>query len=337
MRILKLSVIVLLVIVILVLFAAWFLPSTRHVEDFIYIKGPSKYAYEQVIKLKNWDKWSPFAAEDTAMKTYYDGPPQGVGAIMKWESKKQGNGTMTIIEADPGKYIKMKMEFEGQGVSYSDWRFIQEGDSTQVIWAIDILNMKYPIGRLLGIFMPGVLHKSFQSGLAKLKKVTMDYAAAMTTFKTSEIKIKDLDKQYALVITDSSKCSEVDIVIGKVFGEVMQYVEMNKIECTAPPFVRYLVWDEKADRNVIEGGIFIKGPVAGKDNIKFVEYPAQKVVSATHYGAYETISNTYQALEKYMKDHNLTSGGAPFEIYITDPQKEPEMTKWETEVYFPIK
>lgn len=337
MKFLKKVIIVLLVLIILLLVVLYFLPSKRLVEESVYIKSPAKYIYEQVIKLKYWDKWSPFSEGDTAMKTYYDGPPQGVGAIMKWESKKQGNGVMTIMEAEQDKHIKMKMEFEGQGISYSEWVFVEQGDSTKVVWTLSIENLKYPLGRLLGIFMPNVIHKSFKRGLANLKKVSEDYVTVMNTFKTSEVTIKEMEKQYILYMKDSSNCSEVDVLIGKIFGDVMQYSGMNQIECIAPPFARYLVWDEKADKNVMEGGIFVKGPVAGKDNIKFAEIPAQKYARAIHTGAYETVYQTHMVIDKYIKDNKLIVTGSPMEIYITDPEKEPDMTKWETEVLYPVK
>ncbi|MCK9612847.1 MAG: GyrI-like domain-containing protein [Bacteroidales bacterium] len=337
MKFIKKLFVALLVLIIILLVVAIFLPSKKHIEDSASIKSPAKIIYEQVVKMKSWDKWSPFKEGDTAMKITYEGPAQGVGSIMKWESKKQGKGMMTILETEPYKYIKTKLEFEGQGTSYSNWLFTEEGDSTKVTWTIDIEGLNYPVGRLMGVFMTGILHKSFQTGLDNLKKVSEEYLIVLNTFKTSDITIKEMEKQYAIYIMDSSKCSEVDVIIGKLFGEIFQFLGMNKIECTSPPFARYLVWDEKADRNVLEAGTFIKAPVEGNERVKFQEIPAQKYARAMHTGAYETVYNTYTAIEKYIKDHNLTPAGPPMEIYITDPEKETDMTKWETEVLYPIK
>lgn len=337
MKFLKGLIIALLIIIIAILVVAFFLPSKRHIEESIYIKSPAKHIYEQVVIMKNWKKWSPFSETDTAMKTYYDGPPQGVGAIMKWESKKQGDGIMTILETEKDKNIKLKLEFEGQGVSHSEWIFTEEKDSTKVAWNMDIENLTYPLGRILGIFMPGAIHKAFHKGLENLKKISEEYCAALKKFSTSEINIKQEDKKHALVVKDSSKCSEVIMAIGKIFGTVMQYIGANKIECTSPPFVRYLFWDEKADKCTMESGVFVKGPVASSGNIKYVEIPAQKVVSAIHTGAYESISNTHAALNNFIKEKKLIISGAPYEIYITDPEKEPDITKWQTEVCYPVK
>ncbi len=337
MKILKKIIIAFLVIIALILLVLAFMPSKKHVEESITIKGPAKNIYEQVVSMKNWEKWMPFSEGDPEMETVYDGPPKGVGAIMKWKSQKQGNGIMTIEEAEAYKKIKLKLEFESQGISYSHFVFTEIGDSIRVVWSLDIENLAYPIGRLIGVFMPGVIHKSFHNGLVKLKKVSEEYSAALGIFKTSEISIKKMEKQHALYIRDSSKIDEIDMIIGKLFGELYQYLGMNRIECTAPPFVRYLVWDEKANKNVMEAGTFIKEPVEGNDRVKYQEIPAQNYVRAIHTGAYESVHNTHMVIDKYITDNKLTVTGAPMEIYITDPEKEPDMTKWKIEVLYPIK
>ncbi|HOV12546.1 MAG TPA: GyrI-like domain-containing protein [Bacteroidales bacterium] len=337
MKILKKIIIALLVIIALILLVLLFMPSKRHMEESINIKGPAKNIYEQVITMKKWEKWMPFSEEDPEMKIFYEGAPKGVGAIMKWESKKQGNGSMTIEEAEAYKKIKLKLEFEGQGISHSDFLFTETGESTDVVWSLDIENLKYPIGRLIGIFMPGTIHKSFHNGLVTLKKVSEEYTSALGIFKTSEVSIKKMEKQHALYIRDSSRIDEIDMIIGKLFGELYQYLGMNRIECTAPPFVRYLVWDEKANKNVMEAGVFIKEPVKGNDRVKYQEIPVQNYVRAIHTGAYESVHNTHMVIDKYIIDNKLTLTGAPMEIYITDPEKEPDITKWETEVLYPIK
>ena len=39
----------------------------------------------------------------------------------------------------------------------------------------------------------------------------------------------------------------------------------------------------------------------------------------------------------YIKDNNLEMNGAPYEVYVTDPQDVPDPSKWITELYWPIK
>ncbi|MEI6123650.1 MAG: SRPBCC family protein [Bacteroidota bacterium] len=337
MKFLKKLVIALLIIVAFVLIAALFLPSTKHVEDSLTINAPSKDIYEQVVNMRNWQKWSPFGKDDTAMKTTYEGPMKGVGAVMRWKSKKQGNGVMTVLEVEKNKSIKTQIEFEGQGISHSNWTFAEGEKSTIATWAIDVEHLSYPIGRLMGIVMQNMLHKSFQQGLASLKKVSEDYSKMLGIFKTSDVKVKQMEKQYALIIKDSSKCDDVDVLLAKLYGELGKFVGENKIQIVNAPFARYLVWDNKTNKNVMEAGFFIRNKVQGKGNIKCIEMPAGKVAIAKHFGAYETTYKSHEVIENYIKQNKLLPTSASWEIYITDPEKEPDMTKWETEIVYPIK
>jgi effector-binding domain-containing protein len=338
MKILKRIIVVILVLVVIILVLVAFLPSKRHIEASLTINAPAKAIYEQVIDLKSWDKWSPFKEGDTAMTTTYEGTPKGVGAIMSWKSKKQGNGVMTIIETVKDKSIRTKIDFEDQGSSFSEWIFKEDSNkTTKVVWSMDLDNLKYPLGRLMGLVMNSMIKKSFDKGLASLKKVSEDYFKVVSVYKTTDMKIKQTDKQYALVIKDSSACDEVDMLMGKVFGELGQYVGENRIEVSGYPFAKCYLWDEKANKYVAEIGFVIKNKVEGKGNIKCIEIPSAKVVSAIHNGAYETSGNTHMAIDNYIKENKLTCSGIPTEIYITDPGKEPDMTKWQTEIIYPVK
>jgi effector-binding domain-containing protein len=338
MKILKKIIVVLLVLVVIVLVIAAFLPSKRHIEASLTINTPAKAIYAQVIDLKKWDKWSPFKEDDTAMTTTYDGAPMGVGAIMSWKSKKQGNGVMTIMEAIKDKSIRTKIDFEGQGSSFSDWIFNEDSSkTTKVFWTMDLDNLKYPVGRIMGLVMNSMITKSFEKGLASLKKVSEDYFKMLSVYKTSDIKIKQTEKHYAIVIKDSSKCDEVDIMMGKDFGELGKFIGENKIEISGYPFAKAYLWDETANKYVAELGFEIKNKVEGKGNIRCIEIPAAKVVSAIHNGSYESSGFTHMAIDKYIKDNKLTCVGIPMELYITDPEKEPDMTQWQTEIIYPVK
>lgn len=338
MKILKWIIIVIAVLIVVLLLIAAFLPSKQHIESSVTVNAPAKAIYEQVIDLKNWEKWSPFNEDDPEMITSYDGAPKGVGAIMSWESKKQGNGAMTITEAENNKSIRTRLDFEGQGSSISDWKFEEDSNkTTKVTWTMEIEDMKYPIGRFMGVMMKSMITKSFEKGLATLQKVSEEYFKILSTFSTTDMQVKQMEKQNALVIKDSSTCDDVESLMGRVYGQLGQFVGMNNIEMGGYPFDICYVWDEKANKFVADIGFITKNKVEGKDNIRYLEIPAQKVVSAIHNGSYETSGETHMAIDKYIKENNLVCIGPPIEYYITDPEKEPDMTRWQTEIVYPVK
>ncbi|HEY3250250.1 MAG TPA: GyrI-like domain-containing protein [Ignavibacteria bacterium] len=60
-----------------------------------------------------------------------------------------------------------------------------------------------------------------------------------------------------------------------------------------------------------------------------------KAVRLNFYGPYTKLYEGWNAMMEYVKD-NIKASSNPFEVYATDPEKEPDSSKWLTEIYFPI-
>jgi AraC family transcriptional regulator len=56
-----------------------------------------------------------------------------------------------------------------------------------------------------------------------------------------------------------------------------------------------------------------------------------------HGGPYDTLTETYAALERWIEANSARAGGAPWESYITDPADLPDPAEWRTEVYWPLR
>jgi effector-binding domain-containing protein len=57
----------------------------------------------------------------------------------------------------------------------------------------------------------------------------------------------------------------------------------------------------------------------------------------THFGAYDKTMYMYTAMDEYIQEFKLEETGGPIEEYITDPMSEPDTSKWQTNIYFPVK
>ncbi len=336
MKHLKRFAIALCIIVAIVLIAAIFLPANVHIEDSTTINVSAKYIFPKVNELKAWEQWSPFLKEDSKMTSVYEGPRQGVGAVQHWKSTVNGDGSMSIIESTPYSHIKMKLDFTESGTAYSDWTFVPEGKATKVSWSVDISDLAYPLGRIFGLFMTSVMHTTFQSGLASLKSQVESEYAKMMVYRVGKVSMVDMEAWQAIAIKDSGSCDNIGEIFGSAIGEVEKYVGENKIEKAGSPYAFYYLWDEKANRFRMEAGLPVKSKVPVTDRLRYIEYPACRAVTATHYGSFETLYFTYAAIEKYILDNNLTKKGPTLEVYKTDTETEPDFAKWETVVYFPV-
>lgn len=336
MKIFKRILIVLAALLGVILIIAIFLPSSAHIEESMTIGAPAKTIFAKVNDLKAWEPWSPFQKADPEMISEYSGPASGEGCMQTWKSDMHGNGSLTILESRPYEFIKMKLMMMENSEALSNFKFEPEQQGTKVTWSLDMKDLSYPLGRIFALFMPGSVHESFRSGLNDLKILCENEAMMMMKFKTGEISLTEVKPWNGLAVKDSSTTDKVSDVMGNIFGMVQKHMQEQKIECTGAPYAMYYLWDEKANKFVLEAGYPVKGKQKDSGIIKFKEYPATKAVTAIHTGSYETLYNSYLALEKYIRDNHMKQKGMPWEVYLTDPATQPDMTKWETQIYYPV-
>ena len=66
--------------------------------------------------------------------------------------------------------------------------------------------------------------------------------------------------------------------------------------------------------------------------VEAVERPGGRAVTAMHIGPFDTLHETYQAVEAWIEEHGLESGDDAWEEYLTDPATEPDPATWQTRV-----
>jgi hypothetical protein len=54
-------------------------------------------------------------------------------------------------------------------------------------------------------------------------------------------------------------------------------------------------------------------------------------------GGESALRNAWKGIEQYKTDYRLASPAIPFELMITDREKEPDTSKWQTIIYYPIR
>ncbi|HEY6167465.1 MAG TPA: SRPBCC family protein [Verrucomicrobiae bacterium] len=172
MKSLKRLFIFLIILVLALVVVSQFLPGSYHVERSIAIKARPEAVYPWVANLKKWQEWSAWTTEKfPQMKTSYEGPEEGVGAISKWDDPKAGDGTMTVTKADPAKGVEFDLSFhKGTFQSKGALLFSVSGDETRVTWTTDGTISRNPLHRFFGLAMEKMMAPDFEAGLGKLKQ-----------------------------------------------------------------------------------------------------------------------------------------------------------------------
>jgi len=149
------------------------------------------------------------------------------------------------------------------------------------------------------------------------------------------VKIIEVAEQQVASIRAKVKISEIGQTLGVILPEVMGYVTESDAGIAGPPFSRYHSFG--AATVDLEAGIPVANPIEGTDRIKSRTLPGGKVAMTWHIGDYHRIPKAYKRIEKWMKKNKIEDGGARWEVYWTDPGREPDPKKWRTQVFWKVK
>lgn len=120
-----------------------------------------------------WEKWSPWEKMDPAMKKTFSGPSSGVGAVYEWAGNSDaGKGRMTVTSVDPGKDVKIKLEFfePWAATNATVFSFTPSGDATKVTWVMSGKNEGLLAKAACTVMnMDKMVGSDFEKGLAALK------------------------------------------------------------------------------------------------------------------------------------------------------------------------
>ena len=150
-----------------------------------------------------------------------------------------------------------------------------------------------------------------------------------------EFRTTQLDAQPILGIRTTTGMDKIAQIMGPLFGEVYGYIQAQGQRPAGMPLTIY----HSMDGNTVEleCALPVASPMAGAGRIQPGELPCGTMASITHMGPYDDLPATWAALTEWMQSEGLEAGGAPWEVYVTDPGAEPDKSKWRTDIFFPVR
>jgi len=173
----------------------------------------------------------------------------------------------------------------------------------------------------------------------KEKVVIKDSVKQITSSNTDAVGIvgiQDVPEQLCLVVKDSAVLEEIPLKMGKAYATIEEDAKALNVEMSGSPGVLFYNNDPK--NFVFECVIPISRMPASKpkkSNIVVLE--ATKALVCNYYGSYDKIYQAYESLKQYISKEKLTQIAPAREFYITDPQTEPDSSKWLSKIYVPVK
>src|SRR5579862_2761448 len=149
-----------------------------------------------------------------------------------------------------------------------------------------------------------------------------------------EFKICELEERKALCGRETCAHDQIGPTIGRLYGKIGAVRAQLGLEMDGPPFCRYRAWRESDCE--IEPGCWIKGDGPKEGEVYESTTPAGRAFTTTHVGPYDKLSEAHHACMAYASESGLQVNDACWEVYLTDPGREPDSSKWVTELYYPI-
>ncbi len=152
-----------------------------------------------------------------------------------------------------------------------------------------------------------------------------------------QTEVKIVEEMRAACMFHKGAVAAIGDDMGRLLGELMEWVMKGGVQMVGPPFAVYYSGPEDMARGEMqfEVGIPFVGEAQGEDNIQIKTFPAQNVLSAIHKGPYSQIAPVYAALMEYATKNEYEVTGAPMELYLTNPMEVAE-SELLTEVRFPV-
>ena len=140
--------------------------------------------------------------------------------------------------------------------------------------------------------------------------------------------------QPTAVVRATIPVTEIPAFLGPAYGKVMQALAAQGIAAVGPPFAYYL--HAPTATIEIEAGFPVATPCAPKGEVAPGELPGGSIATVTHVGPYEAMMATYEQLKTWVGAQGLTLQEGMWEVYLSDPQQQPDSSKWQTEIYWPV-
>ncbi len=298
-------------------------------ERSILIKAPLELVYGQLIEPKNLVKW--YLKNSVTHKMEWDSANPSSTRSITWSEAGNRKNSLTLQSGEKLKYVWYKGDENGAKTT-NRWDLQNELIGTNVIFKKTLNSNTEQSKESISV--------ENEEKLVALNK----YCEELMQKEGVEFKV--LKEQSYLTIRAQFSAGETEGIHRKLYGEIAQYMYAQGVSPRPGPIATYYkkANSSKADSlkeklNVavdIEAGIPVDTVFKDDGRIKYRKMSKRKVLVISHFGPYDDLEKSYLKMTNFMNKYGIATIGAPWEKYVTDPNTQPDVSKWETRIYFPI-
>lgn len=148
-----------------------------------------------------------------------------------------------------------------------------------------------------------------------------------------EVVRRELSETPTAVCNATMSVSEIGAWIGSALASAAQAAAEQGAAIVGPPFARYVMLG--AERFDVEAGFPVATAIEPAGDVRPSTLPGGPAAHTVHVGPYDAMGAAYAAVEEWIAAQGGVLSGPPWEVYMTDPDVEPDPAMWRTEVFSP--
>ena len=241
----------LIIVGLIAVLVAVFLPSSGHIERVTEVSNPLRQVYDTIDGFGRYPEYSALRTYDPAVKMTRSGPTEGVGAKVAWETSYQqvGNGSLTITEVADDSQVKMAVENDWMGTNKTFTMDLEPGSKGKTVRVKMSYDVDYGwnlIWRFAGLYIHGVPDSLLQSNLANLSGMM----AGFPNVDYSDLPIRIVDMTAKPILFVSTKAprtlEDVDTASEAAKTQIQAIMEKAGLTAVGPPMTITTNWGDEA-------------------------------------------------------------------------------------------
>ena len=150
-----------------------------------------------------------------------------------------------------------------------------------------------------------------------------------------KVELKEFKPQPIASIRRKIKARQIPKLFPEFMKKIFGFLNEKGIQPIGAPIA--IFYDFRKGKGEVELGIPISKPVNSEGEIIFGTVPSGKAAYLLYTGHIRKISRAYDAMKNWIEENGFQSTNIWWEVYLTDPNEEPDRDKWQTEICLLLK
>jgi hypothetical protein len=308
-------------------------PGDFFVQRSTEINAPKQLVFEQMVKFRNWQNWSPWNEKDAGMKMIYSGIDGTVGSGYTWEGDPEtiGSGEITNLSVKEDEEITYHMHFKTplENEANGFLRVTEENDVTTATWGFSgEINFPWNI-LLLGGGMNAMMDADFNRGLQLLKDYVEADAEKVLSYNIEEVKFP---KTHYAAIRDTVPFAGLQSFYAQAYTDIFAAMKKRRARPAGYRSSITYKWDEARGEAILAAAVPTDRVIID-GRVETVTVDMQSAYKTSFAGAWENIY-PYRALDLYFKRNNLAPVAMVVDEHLNTPDQVKDPGQLRTNVYF---